>query len=351
MVLDLIRTNAALCQMQREKTTVDGTLCVTATEEDFRQAARLFASLNGENGGQGNKLTKRETGLMHAIAALGLEEVTITRLQKVTGWTNSTISKLLHGYQSYGKSYSGLLDKCPAVSYLDRTVTKGDEGYTTLRRAKAYLWDAALYQAWVKGGSVWLAPDPEKENPDPTDPPDASDALDEGGFTAPTPPGDDPGTGGDTGDGGAVSTKAPHEISSTVERSPPRSSDQGEPPGTGGEPSDPGVSLASITPQEFFRVDGLPDRRHCSVCGKRPTQYQERMTIKRMQDPPRSNLMLCVSCYNRAVSRAAASIIPLPGMIDTTAMVRQGSAIGSCHICTLRPAVWSDPVSHTHLCD
>ncbi|HWQ64477.1 MAG TPA: hypothetical protein VN429_08670 [Methanospirillum sp.] len=60
----------------------------------------------------------------------------------------------MHGYRSYGKTYSGLLEKCPAISYLYRTVTEGDEGKTTTRRATAYLWDSDLYMAWKKGGSV-----------------------------------------------------------------------------------------------------------------------------------------------------------------------------------------------------
>ena len=348
MLLDLIRTNATLRQQQREVTEVNGTSCVIATEEDFHQAARLFVALNGKHGGQANKLTKREASLIEAIATLGLAEVTITQLQRATGWTNSSIGKLLHGYQSYGKSYSGILDKCPAVSYLDRTVTRGDDGCTTLRRSKAYLWDPALYHAWVKGGSVWLAPDQHTDDQNPSDPPDAP----EDGYCGSLTPGEsNPGAEEKNDEGEVFSELSRSDISSPAYDSA-GSVDQGEdPPGTGSDQHFVGVSLTSIQPQEFFPVDGLPDHRRCSVCGKRPTQYQERMTIARMQDPPRSNLMLCPSCYNRAVSRAAASIIPLPGVIDTTLMIRQTSSIGTCHLCDLRPAVWSDPASRTRLCE
>lgn len=338
MLLDLIRTNAALCQQQREMIQRGGVACVVATEDDFNQAARLFVALNGQTGGQGTKLTKRESSLISALASMNRSEVTIHELQRVTGLSNSTVVKLLHGYRSYGKSYSGLLEKCPAVSFLDRTVTSGDEGCTTLRRARVYLWDAALYFAWVKGGSVWLADDRDDEDPDTDTPPDPPDGVtlrhqDGNGSLQP----EETVEIAFAGSHGAVSYRF-GEVSEEEDRSD-----------TACAPA--GVSLSSISPLEYVRIDGLPDRHRCCVCGKRPTQYQERMSAKRLQGPPRSNLMLCSSCYTRAVSRTAASVIPLPGVIDTGQMIRRSSSIGRCHLCDLRPAVWSDPASRTNLCD
>ncbi|HWQ64814.1 MAG TPA: hypothetical protein VN429_10395 [Methanospirillum sp.] len=154
MLLDLVRTNAALNQRQRETKTIGSVTCVIADRTDFVEAARLFAMLNGETGAQANKLTKRESKLIGILSSMNQSEVTIGDLQHASGLTNSSVGKLLHGYHSYGKTYSGLLDKCPAVSFLDRTVTSGDEGCSTMRRSRVYLWDAALYKAWEKGGSV-----------------------------------------------------------------------------------------------------------------------------------------------------------------------------------------------------
>lgn len=351
MLLDLIRTNAAICQQQREHRVENGITCVVATREDFDQAARLFVALNGETGGQGSKLTKRESCLISALMSFGRAEVTVAELQRYTGWTCSSICKLLHGYRSYGKLYSGLLEKCPAVSYLDRTVTKGDEGQTTMRRTRVFLWDPDLYTTWVKGGSVWLIDSPEEDGSDTSDPPD-----DPSGGTM-IPKGNDPKQQeADTGDEGGDGLTEPvlPGIISTADDSPvvPGSSDHiRHTPESGGNQTRIGVSLASITPHDFFRVDGIPDRRRCCVCGKRRAQYQERITAKRIQNPPRSNLMLCSSCYSRAVSRAVVSIIPLPGVIDTKSMIRRRSSIGNCHLCALRPAVWSDPSSRTNLCD
>ncbi len=356
MLLDLIRTNAALNQRQRETTVVAGTTCVIASREDFDQAARLFVTLNGETGAQGDKLTKRESALIDAIASFGIPEVTVAQLQRVTGFTNSSIGKLLHGYRSYGKSYTGILEKCPAVSYLDRTVTKGDEGCTTMRRNRVYLWDEGLYAAWVKGGSVWLLDD-EGESPDPPGSP--------GGIQ---PDGDDS-VSSRTEGASAMDDGPEGSPAATGEAIPPDSTGDGfvdfrsigesldeglvDPGGTSvdGMSHSEGMMLADVHPNHFFLVDGIPDRRSCSVCGKRPTQYQERMTPERMRQPPRMNHMLCAACYQRAVSREIASIVPLPGVIEPTNLVRRTSSVGKCQICSLMPAVWSDPGERIHVCD
>ncbi len=323
MLLDLIRTNAALCQQQRERSVVNGTCCVIASERDFYEAARLFVGLNGEDGEQVHKMTKRESALLSMIASLNLSEVTVTELQGATGWTNSTINKLIHGYQSYGKSYSGLLEKCPAISVLDRTESRGDGGYTTHRRSKVYLWDAGLYDAWMKGGSIWLA---TEEAGDDQIPPGSSGGGDEGRVP------DQP--GGDLEDIGIGETG----ITDTGETKP-------------GNRPESGASIAMLTPGMFVPTGEFPDRQPCSVCGKRPTPYRERMNREEERDQAGSALMLCRSCYQRVVSREAAAMIALPGVIETGSMVRLHTSSRKCDLCSLMPAIWSDPHSRTQLCD
>ena len=159
MLLDLIKTNAALRQHQRQSGEVDGMRYIVATREDFTEAARLFQALNGETGGQVTKLTRKEAELIESIKSLNLQEMTITQLQKATGWSNSTINKLFNGYQSRGQNYTGLLEKCPAISFLDRTVSSGDDGINTQRRAKVFTWDIYLYESWAQGCSVWVEDD------------------------------------------------------------------------------------------------------------------------------------------------------------------------------------------------
>ncbi len=367
MLLDLIRTHAALFQHQRERRVIDGTCCVIANLEDFAEAARLFSALNGEHGGQINKLTKREFELISHISSSSLQEIPITELQDRTGLCNSTICKLIHGYRSKGKSYTGILAKCPAISYLDRTVVKGDEGYTTLRRNRVYLWNQSLYDSWVKGGSVWLSDSDESAQ----EPPDGSD----GG----SPQGNSPDSAinsGDMCDGSGVVERIPEEENDIRSDTGVLVSDEdiagvadpdtenaehhlfisGE--SASGEnssntwerPPFVAASLSSIIPQNFRKIDGFPEKSPCSVCGRKPTQYREqrRKDQGNLRQPP---LMLCSSCYQSAVSRHTASIIPLPDQIQAGMMIRCTASIGACHLCELRPAVWSDPKSRTNLCD
>lgn len=180
MLLDLIKTFAVLNQFQRERSVVDGTPCVVATKEDFSAAAQLFDALNGDTGGQETKLTKREASLITAIQALNLTEMTVPDLQRITGWSNSSIYKLLNGYQSRGSVYSGLLEKCPAISYYERAITSGENGQTVSRRLKVFTWDQQLYESWLTRGTVTL------RNDDP--------AVDED-FRDPGPEGGDGGCG------------------------------------------------------------------------------------------------------------------------------------------------------------
>nr|WP_319538802.1 hypothetical protein [uncultured Methanospirillum sp.] len=324
MLLDLIRTNAALYQQQRERHVVNGVTSVLATEEDFDQASRLFVELNGETGAQGNKLTKRESLLTHVLATSGVAEISVSQIQTITGWTCSTICKLLHGYQSYGKVYSGLLAKCPAVSFLDRTVTKGDQGQTTMRHTRVYLWDPFLYDAWLKGGSVWLAGD--GTDPDQSDPDDSSDQ----------PPGDH-GRSEAT-----VAAKVPGALSkqqSSLERSIPDSNAPAQ-----------GCSIRSLKSRDFAHIEGFPEKVPCSVCERGPTQYRTRPDRVHGSDaePVR---MLCLSCYERLVSHEIAAIVPLPGMIHPEDMVPLHASVGRCDLCQTNEAAWSDPTSRIHLCE
>nr|WP_319539612.1 hypothetical protein [uncultured Methanospirillum sp.] len=320
MLLDLIRTHAAIYQFQREKTLINGISCVVATVRDFEKAAELFVALNGKTGGQGTKLTRRESGLIDILSSYGQSEITIAQMQRISGWSSSSVAKLLHGYRSYGKTYSGLLAKCPAISYLDRTVTKGDEGKTTTRRTTVYLWDQDLYKSWLKGGSVWLAAEDDNGN-------DSHDTTD----------GDPQSTGEHESrkcdvsedDQGFSSENASSEYCSS-------------------ESADPGCSISSINPKDFILIDGFPEQRTCSVCGKRQVQYKERRSAARRRSP-HGRRWLCVSCYRHAVSREVASVMALPGVIDPDAFLHRDDG-GTCDLCGIRPAVWSDPGDRTRLC-
>ena len=154
MLLDIIRSHAALMQYQREPLIHNGISCVMANTEDFRAACRLYQALNGESGGQMSKLTRSESELISAIRDSGKIEIKVSEMQKMTGKTYGAIYKMLHGSNSHGTHYSGFLEKCPALSFLDRTdVTDGGE---TSRRNRMYVWDEQVYLIWSAGGGCWL---------------------------------------------------------------------------------------------------------------------------------------------------------------------------------------------------
>ncbi|HWQ62892.1 MAG TPA: hypothetical protein VN429_00650 [Methanospirillum sp.] len=336
MLLDLIRTNAALCQKQREQRVESGINCVIATECDFTEASRLFMSLNSDGGGQAYKLTKRETALLSLIASLNRYEVTVSELQRETGWTNSNVNKLLHGYRSHGKSYSGLLEKCPAISYLDRTESRGDGGCTTYRRSKAYIWDSDLYTAWKKGGLIWLARDETGDDQIPPDDNGGAGGVGDARKDTATYASEDPG-----------SSQRDSDLKSDIDQNESANPDVNK----HGTISDAGVSIGSLSSGMFVSTGEFPVRTSCCVCGKRPSQYRERVIRNRESDHLKPDLMLCNSCYQRVVSREAAEMIALPGIIDTSSMARIQNVSQKCDLCSLKPAVWVDPHSRTHLCD
>jgi len=191
-----------------------------------------------------------------------------------------------------------------------------------MRRTTVYQWDPDIYKAWVKGSGVWLAKEDESDGP-----PDFAD-------------GDDHQQGG--------------QVPTTFEDLLPVSEDLQNDKCTVSATSSLGCSLVSIVPRDFIEIEGFPECKSCSVCGKVQVQYRERRSGTDKKDKKGSDpgmRVLCRSCYNRAVSREVASLVVLPGLIDTGAMVHREISSGICDVCRINPAVWSDPVSRTKICD
>jgi hypothetical protein len=154
MLLDIVRSHAILMQFQREHQEYNGTSCIIATLEDFKVACRLFQVLNDEDGGQVSKLTRNESELLMVLRDSFQEEIKISDMQKMTGKSYSAIHKMLHGSISHGNHYSGLLEKCPAISFLDRTDVS--DGGGTSKRNRVYVWNAEIYHSWASNGGCWL---------------------------------------------------------------------------------------------------------------------------------------------------------------------------------------------------
>ena len=163
MLFDLIKCHALLHHLQRE-TDADGTLI--ATGDDFAYARKLFAAINGVGGGQETKLTRNEAAALASIAKMNLEVFTIQTLQDILGLSYKQIHRLLHGYTNGRAVYTGILDKCPAVSLITATVAEELYGMDIRRQKQFFSFDRIMYHTWAAGSDVWLKPVDADDNGD-----------------------------------------------------------------------------------------------------------------------------------------------------------------------------------------
>ena len=389
MLLDLIKANALVRFMQRERQDIGGVVCITATREDFDEAARLYDQLNGSSGGQTTKLTKKESDLVTTIDRSGWDEFTTPMLQKATGLSNGSIHRLIHGYSARGSTYTGLLEKCPAISFTDRTVVTDEDdrtGQSTRRRTTAYTFDRELYKRWCAGGAVWIDTNPDDHddpsfntstafnNPSTTvegkdsepDGPDSQSANDNTHMCVCTTPSFNKSQSME-----CVKTTAgtsPFSLCdpAIVEGQDPISSKNpliGEPqsgiPGTslqhplkdrGEKPDFVEVLKDTIRATDYKLLDQVEYREPCYVCGKKGSQYVEKLTPGRKARKGSPARRVCKNCHLAAVTRDQASAPPLPGVIAIGRMVRISKDIGRCSVCNLGKAVFTDKEAGTSIC-
>jgi hypothetical protein len=122
----------------------------------WTEAPGIYASINGESGGQETKLTKNESAALETVATMGWEQFTIKTLQEALGLSYHQTYRILHGYVSRGTTYSGLLEKCPAISFFDTMVTEDVDGYAVRRREHLFSFDRTAYRRWAFGAGVWI---------------------------------------------------------------------------------------------------------------------------------------------------------------------------------------------------
>ena len=158
MLFDLIKASALLhaCRRDRDE---DGSLI--ADREDFVYARRLFLAINGDAGGQETKLTRNEAAALETIAKMGLEAFTVRELQDALGLSYHQTYRLLHGYTNSRATYTGILDKCPAVSLIDATVAEERFGIEMKRREHYFSFDDRAYREWMAKADVWIDDDPD----------------------------------------------------------------------------------------------------------------------------------------------------------------------------------------------
>gem|GEM_PF-1388883 len=387
MLLDMIRSHAALMQFQREHQEHNGISCIIATEEDFQAACDLFIKLNGQDGGQMSKLTRNESELINAIVSSGMTEIKVSDLQKMTGKSNSAIYKMLGGYRNRnGAQFCGILEKCPALSYLDRTDLS--EGGGVSRRVKVYVWDHDVYNRWSSAGGCWLEGDINSTS--------ESDSHDDDGDD------DLPGSGSlealnrlseaasfryeneaeesDLKNNNNINNKilvssnrklnpgsqniqqAPSHTSEFSKASTNSCQDHSEQPsdfvlrseeGLVGVPELPikenkeeklpltsRLKAKDLDPDRFHKVDGIW-KGPCAVCGRKWVQYEENCHHRKERKGP--NLLVCQKCMDKAVSRKILSFRTIPGTVRLPELKKVSKSIGKCDICGTANATWSGP--------
>ncbi|MEN6341750.1 MAG: hypothetical protein ABFC89_04235 [Methanospirillum sp.] len=363
VLLDLVAGHALVRRFQRacERMGDDG-LLVTATEDDFRYAARLFSELHGGGGSLGDKFDRNEQLVLSLAARNGVEQFTLHDLQKWTGWPYHKARRLLLGYESRGLRYPGLLDRSPALTLLDRTTTEDDaEGRGVKQRQFVFLFDAELYRESRPSGLVWLEPG-DSEGPGYSN----NDCCN----TAVTPavttevPQNRPGS-----ENGERSTDFGSSCCSTADHAPQpdtedmttaralfsrsavtrnndidnlevseESNDDTPANRVTADVAAPVTAVLqqrdccnSLDPHDFLETAD-PAFEPCSACGAKPSHYREKRG---------GEGRLCRRCYGAAVRREQRAGPPLPNAIDAGALHRVAASVGRCDVCGLEAAAWS----------
>jgi len=86
-------------------------------------------------------------------------EFTLRQLQHPLGVSYHHTYRVFHGYTSRGKIYSGLLEKCPAISFVDATITSESTTGTVRKHEHVFTFDREIYRRWNGAFDVWLEPD------------------------------------------------------------------------------------------------------------------------------------------------------------------------------------------------
>ena len=399
MLYDLIKSHAALFfRQRRQKTGEDGTLCVYADEADFTAATEVFTLLNGTAGGQESKMTKKESDLLAIIEKANLAEFTIQDLQRLTGGSYLSIYRMIKGYDSRGKNYTGLLEKCPAISFTDRTVTLTEEsGYSVRRRTEAFEWDRELYRQWMNGGACWLDHNPKNDDDDSSHLSAVSAGFSSFSATAENENGTSsvPGSSkeGDCTNNSVLregcfqqnrnyggdpepemdSDQCLHNSRSAEneKRSPPGTAQLGKrdansTPGSFSNRTIDAESVLktepcaekpnrsrSIRARDYKKLEPPESKTACYACGKKGSWYVEKLTSERRARPKdrQEARRICRSCYQTAVKAEQTASVPLPGTVDISRCSRVTADIGKCSVCGIAKAVWIDREAGVKLCE
>ncbi|MCK8519070.1 hypothetical protein [Methanoculleus sp. 7T] len=359
MLFDLIKCHARLFYLQRDR---DGDGAVVAREEDFVAAANLYGVLSGAAGGQETKLTKNEAAALATVARMGIEVFTVRQLQGALGLSYYQTRRILQGYVSRGTTYSGLLEKCPAISLYDASVTEDSgAGVTVRRREQFFTFDNEVYRAWSNGASVWLDDDPDIDSSDSRLQQVCSNCCkqendrgeEETGKNAPDPDNDrsmyldvqqdqrtestDDKPLGD-GRGASVSRTAATQTGKNKNCGSNWEEKTILSPLGYSTCCKRAANAANINPADYIALP-VPKDEPCHVCGRRPTSSVLRGGGK----------YLCYDCLSKA--KRPAKVRPLPGVLDHRGFERVKTELGRCDICKTGKAVYRSREARAKVCE
>jgi hypothetical protein len=396
MLLDLVRSIAFMYQFQRKRVDIGGMIEILAEKQDFEMAREIYLLLNGACGAQMTKMTSTEQMLVDAIRASGKTEFTVKQMQKLICRSQSTVSRILSGNPNR-EDHDGLLEKCPPLSFYDRSEPREDGGY---QRARIYTWDYEMDEIWSAGVSCWLDESAEGTlNSDPGDDPDGAMHLCTPMHELCTPEcidtADKNKSVSDKSDEMVDSSAAMHTPESAYKDSPSENYSLCVPENNAYIPSKslicsdvpkkeykslstsmhqdvhnrcidvhsmhrservPGelekqgkkFGIMDIHPDMFHLAERIPDQI-CDCCGRKGVTYREKGGGK--NPPGQKRRLICERCYSTAVSREVMTYRALPGVLPLHSMKQTDRSLGRCHLCHLHPVTWIDDETKIGLCE
>ncbi|HOF97524.1 MAG TPA: hypothetical protein PLV90_10185, partial [Methanoculleus sp.] len=267
---------------------------------------------------------------------MGWEQFTIKMLQEALGLSYYQTYRILHGYTSRGTTYSGLLEKCPAVSFFDTMVTEDVEGYAVRRREHLFSFDRTVYRRWAHGGGVWLDEDRDdgSDPRNPGRPPDRSGGTARCDIAAGLPQDSGTGCNDKTAGNGAGSAGTCTDREKHLSLSTKVQQNTHTVPGTGS-----GVGECA----------GVCEIRNAGTDPEIPAPRGEKSNPTPFNRPlagiPGCNVL------KRDARRGPALQEPLSGVLDHREFSRVRVELGRCDICDTGKAVYRSREARANLCE
>ncbi|WP_048149141.1 hypothetical protein [Methanolacinia paynteri] len=357
---DLVKCHALLFKEQRERFTpvdeddnpIENLPAIRAMVDDFDAAARIYAAINGDSGSQETKLTKNEAAALEVICKMGWDVVTVKMLQDVMGISYHQARRIFHGYLSRGCSYSGLLEKCPAIGFIDATVSEEADGVMLRQRESRYSFNYEIYREWDSGNIVWLDKEEAGTGGDGTGPDDGGGPDDDGGPDGDAAPGSEP---------DCICSFAANlqPVCSSVLQSK-REDESGSFTGCSQDDGSLLPANSSLRKNSGAQEDDRKEKySSCCVCtpGSAANMDQKRPDILEIEKACDYNYsLLCgdvlqTTANFRKAANVRGSTLPLPGVLDHRDFERVNKDLGKCDLCSEGKAVFSSRELKMSVCE